>query len=409
LASEWNAPSIVTRLEQLQAERANKIAERDELSRETAVVQRAQLLDPECGTLILAFQEADQHAKQLNQRLVLYQAESFQWLYEKGYLQRSVEPNGFTKMWRMITLTTRKRNKHLATLEETFPAVDKYTLADQYDMLVKEQKAQDEKVKGIYAEWQAAAGIVERYDALGQWEDHFDEVVVNEVTTTMDAHLAQQPLDGLIRQVGENQRTHVGAMHALAKKIEYSHQLIGYLENEINDRRDRVRSIDRVRRKWRRNPSGSVRGDKSKWLQQLPANKQVGTQKRIGWSRSMRSNMHSYNRYDDYSGVYFYSVFHDQPFLAFDMFNHRPEYRMPYEGFSSSVIPEITDFRDEVEVEDGKWFDDYAEEAEESVEGFAEGFAEEAVDDTAEMAAAALAVDAVADAVDGAYDFADAS
>lgn len=106
--------------------------------------------------------------------------------------------------------------------------------------------------------------------------------------------------------------------------------------------------------------------------------KHLGTNKRIGWSRSMRSNLCGYSDYSYYGNHYHHSCMHGSAFLAFDLFNHRPEFRMPYEGFSSSVISEIGDFRESDsdsgwigEVQDDEFYDEeefYEEELSEAEE-----------------------------------------
>ena len=74
--------------------------------------------------------------------------------------------------------------------------------------------------------------------------------------------------------------------------------------------------------------------------------KREGTHKRTRWSRQSRDCLGHYDDYDTFGNHLWNSHRYGRVFFAFDVFNHDTSYRMPYEGFTREVIPELADYRE---------------------------------------------------------------
>jgi hypothetical protein len=121
-----------------------------------------------------------------------------------------------------------------------------------------------------------------------------------------------------------------------------------YLNGEVQDREQRIQSIDRVRRKWSRNRSKGLRGNREKkaaWLLDLPRQKGVSASRRTSMIHVMHSNVFGFGDY------LMYDLMLDSMgyggFLPFDVFGRCGDERMPYDGFVGEVLPDVSEWRDE--------------------------------------------------------------
>jgi len=295
-----------------------------------------------------------------------------------------IKQSAFKKMWKFVTLKSHKESKYIQIVEASENTSLQETVI-KYEKKVQFLEQQTDIYNEVDGRYQTALSLIKRFDSLCEWEGSYENIANDHLLDYLSPVIKDMADTALMDKMPRSLATHVGTIAAKRKKTQYYLDLASYLENEIFDRDQRISSISRVRNKWRRNPSGFVRGDKSKWLNSIPEMKRGGTRKRIGWSSSMRNSMcgfHSYSHYSDHMYAYHYHD-HRSDFLAYDIFNSYSSTRMPYDGFSSSVINEVSEFRESSG--DASWLDQEAIAAED-IEQEAE-WIEELEDDTTEDAA----------------------
>jgi len=319
--------------------------------------------------------------------------QEFLWLYENE-VHITKEESAFKKMWKFVTLKSHKESKYIQIVEASENTSLQETVI-KYEKKVQFLEQQTDIYNEVDGRYQTALSLIKRFDSLCEWEGSYENIANDHLLDYLSPVIKDMADTALMDKMPRSLATHVGTIAAKRKKTQYYLDLASYLENEIFDRDQRISSISRVRNKWRRNPSGFVRGDKSKWLNSIPEMKRGGTRKRIGWSSSMRNSMcgfHSYSHYSDHMYAYHYHD-HRSDFLAYDIFNSYSSTRMPYDGFSSSVINEVSEFRESSG--DASWLDQEAIAAED-IEQEAE-WIEELEDDTSTEDAALEAITAEAE------------
>lgn len=348
LGEQWGVSQFAGLYQDLLSRKEKMLGERDGLKTHHVVENRYELLEADSASYLVNVVDAKAKLQQEELTLQDYETTEFQWLYTRKCHELKDE-SGLGKLWKIITLRAGKEKKFRASVSAKFQKSSLRSIVANYKATLervdelKQVLSDTERVKA------EAIKVVSHFDELGAWEFNFEGIVRDEVQKIFSDHFKELNPDSILARVPAGLRGKAAKIHAVSKKYEYASNLIKYLESEERDRSQRVQSIDRVSKKWRRNPSGRVRGDKSKWLQQIPAMKSEGTRKRLGWSRKMRSSMYHYDDYGSYGSYYHHSSHRSNVtgFLAYDVFNHKALERMPHEGFSKEVIPEIEAFREE--------------------------------------------------------------
>ena len=221
------------------------------------------------------------------------------------------------------------------------------SIASRYEACLERVKHGREQLFNAQQIKNEAEELVAKFDLLNGWEFNFEGIVRAETQQTFSKYFESLDPDSILSRAPTEARELAAKLHAIAKKHEYTSNLQVYLDTEITDIEQGVQSISRVRKKWRRNPGGYVRGDKTKWLQSIPEMKREGTRKRLTWSQKMRGSLRNYDSYDNYGCYYYSSNRRSHGFLAYDVFNHQNSSRMPHEGFTRTVIPDVESFREE--------------------------------------------------------------
>ncbi|MGJ8656482.1 MAG: hypothetical protein ACSHX6_08520 [Akkermansiaceae bacterium] len=362
LSREWGVSHLAGLYESLLAKRKLKLSERDELKGHEVIQGRYELLEADSARYVEGVCDAKDELGEEESKLGDYEAVEFQWLYERGCHELRVD-SGLKKLWKVITFQAAKEKKYRVRVAGLFQERSLRSVADSYEAILEEVRGLKERLLITEKVRDEAVELVRHFDELNGWEFNFEGIVREHAEKIFGDYFQTLGPDAILARVPDEFRVLAAKVHAVSKKYDYASNLISYLESEEEDRNQRVQSINRVSQKWRRNPSGRVRGDKSKWLQQIPAMKKEGAQKRLGWSRRMRSSLFYYDDYRGYGSYYYFASHHRVTgFLAYDVFNHRTAERMPHEGFSREVIPEIEEFREENV--SGEWLKELEEEKE---------------------------------------------
>ncbi len=330
----------------LLSQKSEKLSQRDELKTHSVIEERYVLLESDSARLVVSVNDAKSEEAIEQKSLEQYSSKEFQWLYERGCHELKTE-NSFSKFWKVITLKAKKEKKYKSAVSEQFHQAPLRSIAAKYEANTESLKKAKANVAEAMRIKQEAEKLVAKFDELNAWEYNFEGIVRDETRRLLIKNFKSLSVDSIVVRAPINARVKAAKLHALSKKHEYASNLQTYLKTEIDDRNQRVASISKVCNKWQRNPNGTVRGDKTKWLQGIPAMKKEGTRKRLSWSKRMRISLGGYNDYEAYGVYYYSSSIHHHGFLAYDVFNHRNDSRMPHESFSAEVLPEIEQFREE--------------------------------------------------------------
>ncbi len=414
---QTGASHLRQHLKELDKQRAESQARVAEIGADERYVRRELLIHPTTGDYSQKIREESENLEAFRAREAEFSFSEFLWLYRRGYHQEK-QAGVFTSLWRVVTLASHREEKALGIVRQKLGSKEFRDLAFDYDETREGVRRHEHELAAWQEKKQEVLDLISEREELLTWIENFPDESVRALRIQLAGHLEGCDFEVLHGMVDAPHRVMTGKCHALTKKTEYLDNLKRFLRAEISDREDRIASIGRVQRKWSRKPYGMLRGDKTKWLVDVPNVKRESTRKRVGWSRTIHHNVYVYDNYDHYS--VFLSHGH---FLPYDAFAYGGEERMPYEGFSRTVIPELDEYRDEFGMEKAD-YTPFEEQIEEHHEEFAEGEGEKSwndiqteldaaeegsdvFDDVAEAAAAEALVDEMVDDADG--DFEDAS
>jgi len=240
-----------------------------------------------------------------------------------------------------MTLAEMREKRALETVRQRFEGREFTELVASYELLVEKTEFLASELAWARARMQAVVDLVEEHDALASWLDRYEAVCLEALRHDLAAYLLDADftaVHGMVRKAG---RILVARCKALDEKITYYRDMIAYLDGEIRDRQNRSESIRRVRLQWRAKPYGLLRGNKKKWLVDVPEMKWVATNKATGRLRTMSDSIHGYRDYHCFNAF----MAAGTAFLAYDVFALAALERMPYEGFTRAVLPELDQFR----------------------------------------------------------------
>lgn len=337
---ETGALQLTSLWEELQQGRDDRRARSQEILNSQDYRRREMLIHPTTGEYTVKINEHKEYCDSLNASLRRYDFKNFRYCY-KNKLNKTKEHGVFGGFWRFVTMAeSREKSAIEATLnrlrvdslDEAFRTYE----ADKKSLSFHKKELKDWKDKST-----AVSNLIEEYNENEHWLKNFATEARDEMRKSLQWHLRRSDLDSIHKTIRPAGKVLVATAHALAKKLEYIENMKNEVRKEIRDREKRVASIERVKYKWQRKPWAPLYGDKSKWLVKVPKIKKTSTRKRIRWVGTMRRNIHSYHHYDKYS----HYMDGEEDFLAYDAFAFGAAERMPYEGFTRLVIPEMDQWR----------------------------------------------------------------
>jgi len=220
--------------------------------------------------------EAEETESAFKSEFDKFDFKDFKWLYSRDYHKTSdADRGGFQKFLRAITFTNQREKR---AEEETLRILNEPSFASCVERFEKIQSAL-ERAQSEVQEWKDKKShileMAEERDHLKNWVENYQTECIKALRAQLVDHLEVCDLESLRDNVRPSAKVLIAKLHAISKKSEYIEDLQRYIDKEILDRETRVRSIDSVQRKWRRKPYGLLRGNKTRWLVDLPEMKRI--------------------------------------------------------------------------------------------------------------------------------------
>ena len=306
-------------------------------------------------------QDIEKRLDLLDTELAPFQTDEFRYaLAENLHIQSKA--TGVRGLWEGIIGKSRRKNRVLEKLRETFDGESFVSVVDRYQSLNQKRAGIEGEQASLMEGLKSLKSLVDEFDGKSKMINDYDDYRKESIIKALIPSIVKLELKSIIPHVGKGLKSVLAQCVVFEKKIEYATHLVQYLNKEVEDRKSRISSISKTQAKWRRYPKGSISA-KSKWLEDVPNMKREGTHKRTRWSRQSRACLDHYDDYDMFGNHLWHSHDHGRPFLAFDVFNHSTSYRMPYEGFTRVVIPELAEHR-ETHEQDGppkEWLKEHSQ------------------------------------------------
>jgi hypothetical protein len=326
--------------EDLQKERRRKEARVTEINSTQEFLRREMLIHPTTGEYSVKEQEHKEYCDSLHETLKKYDFKQFKYCH-KNKLHVQKNHGMFGSFWRFVTMANSREKSAIEVTLRRLKENDLRTVIRQYDADKKTFDFHRKELKQWRLKIQAVEELVTEREECIRWVTNFADEARKRMRLELSNHLLQADFNEIHKVIRPAGKILVARCAAIDKKHEYLKNMRKTVEKEIRDREKRVQSIDRVKRKWQYKPYAPLYGDKSKWLKKVPHIKRGSTLKRVKWIRTMRGNIHGYNKYDKYS----HYMDGSEDFLAYDAFSYKAGERMPYEGFTRTVIGEMDHWR----------------------------------------------------------------
>lgn len=312
-----------------------------EIDADQEYAHRGRLLHPQSGPYI---QERNQHQEKLThikKATRKYEFKEFYWLYGKGF-HKPKPPSGFKRFMRTIVLSGLREKRAMVKVSQRLGSDDFSALVTNYVQLAEEQESLESKLYASEEKIQYILNLIKEKQELEQHIANHDEETLILLRESLTHTLNQANLAHVHSRIRPAARILIARAHATQKKIAYLEKIHEYLQAEATDRDARTRSIQSVLRKWQPKPYG-LKARKTKWLVDVPKMKHEGTQKRLQHVRAIRHNIVAFRDFRAFS-----VLMHEmgEAMLAYDAFGMAAGSRMPYEGFSRSILNELDMYRE---------------------------------------------------------------
>jgi len=378
-AADCGALHLEEALSKLVDERDNTASRLTEIETDQRFIDRDLLTHPTTGDYSIRINEHQEYVNGLNQSLLPYDFREFHWLKSRG-VHKNRDFGTFDRFWRAITFINAREQKAVEVALRNLDINDIGEGIEEYESIKSNLNEHQAEVDRWTQMRDEVYLLVNEHTERTNFVENFDDVATDSLRSELTEHLKFINMKHIHQQVRPEARLMTAKCDALSEKLKYMDNMSSFLRGEILDREKRIQSIDRVRYKWSQKPYAPLYGNKMKWLVTVPDMKRQSTRKRSRWIRTMNHNVYHYDSYDRYDALMI-SPIH---FLPYDAFAYRTEERMPYEGFTRTVIDDLDEYRSENDMEkaDYEGFDDafnsYEEFEEEPFDG--EEFEEEQVD-----------------------------
>jgi len=223
------------------------------------------------------------------------------------------------------------------TLTDTF---------DKYESAIGNVQTMDDVIEDLMWRLSDIDRLITAHTTLNASLDAYEENALEHLRGAVSEYLRSCEAFGEVRlNIRDSAKTIITTLIVLKEKIAYLDKMRRYLSNEISTRETTIHKMSSTKRKWARNRGKRLRGDKSKWLIDVPAMKAAGASKRVRWIHTMHGGVFGFEDYLMY-GLLLDSMGYDG-FLPFDVFGRCADEHMPYAGFTNEVLPEVGEWREE--------------------------------------------------------------
>ena len=339
-ASETGCLDLPVKLQELFAQRRAAEERKSGIEATAQFQNREILLHPQTGEFSEKIAQHESLVTTFEQDLQRFELAEFRWLYARGAHEAQAQ-SAFQSFLRVVTLADHREQRALGVVREVLGDQPFASLVDDFKRAESSVDFHRQELETWRGKHKNLTEVVAHHAELVDWLDRFETIALDFLRKSLSKHLQETDFDLLHQSLRKEGRILAAQCHALQKKVSYFEDMRRFLEKEMDDRRERCRSIRRVHKKWSVNPHQYVSGDKTKWLQTLPRQKRQSTSKQVRWIDTMHYNVDSYDDYDQYDSLMNATA----AFVAYDAFAMSADERMPYEGFSRSVIGELDTFR----------------------------------------------------------------
>lgn len=336
---ELNLPGLKGRRVELERQRQSWKQRLATIERDPSFVRRAALLHATRGELALERQRLEQKRVATGEHMLKFNHQTLQWLEARGHKKET--RGGLGAFWDTVTFGGYREEKAKAKCcaelgYDNFQSLEA-DLHEKRTVLL----GIDTRLAELETLRQRVLKLLEEYAQLHTWTTEFEPRACELLRKELAERMEKMQLRSLHATIRPEARPFIAKADALTQKQQYLSSMMYGLQAEIADRQNRISAIAKTRQSWMMRPRERINGDKRAWLLTLPAQKQASTTKRVRFTRRMHTNVYEYDDYDDYD----YYLAHNRGFLAYDAFAWGADEPMPYEGFSRSVIPGLTDYR----------------------------------------------------------------
>lgn len=336
---ELNIPGFKGRRMELEQQRQSWLQRMATIERDPSFVRRAALLHATRGELVQERQRLEQRRAAANEHSQKFNHEGLQWLEARAHKKET--RGGLGSFWDTVTFGGYREDKTKARCcadlgYDSFQSLEADLHQTRTTLLGIETRLGE-----LEALRQRTLKLLEDYARLHTWTSEFEPRACELLRKELVERMKKMELRALHATVRPEARPFIAKADALTQKHQYLSNMRHGLKAEIADRQSRIGAIAKTRQSWMMRPRDRINGDKRAWLLTLPAQKQASTTKRVRFTRRMHTNVYEYDDYDDYD----YYLSHNRGFFAYDAFAWGAQEPMPYEGFSRSVIPGLSDYR----------------------------------------------------------------
>lgn len=335
------APFLLTIRQDLENQRSEWGRRLSAIDSDPDYRQREELLAQPHGTLWRESSKLHEERVDLESRLGRLEVnQNCAWALKRLPLAQARQ-NLFTIFWRGLTLaeTRERRAQSLAAKElgyASWPA-----LLSEYEALsARALEVGNQLVSLNLRREKIQALVTERAEAEG-WANDFENRVVERLRAKLALHLGQADMRAIHAELAGPAQRMAAQIDALSRKVGYFRDMSDFLSSEARDRELRAGKISNVVGLWRKRPYERLGKDQTLWLVTGPKAKLDSTRKQLSFLGTLRAKIRDFNDYEAYNRY----LNQDARLLAYDVFAFGTAERMPYEGFTTTVIKELAEHR----------------------------------------------------------------
>lgn len=353
LAEKLQAPALTSLRQQWEADRSTWQEEVREIEGDSTFQNRESYVGDD-GEWSKAQVAAQEKLDELEQALLPFKHADFQKCYQR---KDKPEPSGLSALFLGLFGVLRSRRKSAKAVLDRLQLPDLSQAFSRYEGLLGDQTEATYQLEQVNKQVDDLEEKVKNHELRGMQITHYADSLRAALLTATVEHLQNSYQLKAIRKTMEpEKRRSFSTVLFLREKIQYLEELLASLAKELDDRKKHIRKIQRVQVMWEKNPYGSLKGDKRKWLISLPEQKKKRTQKVINWSRQIHRPVYDYDREDFYDEALDFAM----DFLLFDLIADWANESMPYNGYLYEALPSVGDYREEHGETDSTFYGDNA-------------------------------------------------
>jgi hypothetical protein len=333
LEDEFKIPFLLSSLSEIENKIVSLVKRKKEVEAMDDFINKDSLINNSIGKYIIEMEKSSKFISEIEEQIEKFNTPEYKWLLN----DKEKTKTRLTAFLDKITGTSKKRKENEDKLYQNLLIRN---IDDAETKLLELNNLLDNEITSnnlIHGKIDKIKSIETEFNVIIEKIEKIKSTTPELLHGLLFNHLSRIDLSLIHPTVRDSFQISISGIIAMKHKVEYLEKIENFLKNELKDIEKRMDAIRNVSFKWRRSKKTYLKGDKSKWLREVPVLKHSSVIKKTLLCHKMSDSVCSFSDYSMFDKV----ILSGASIASFSIFASCYAEAMPSASFMQEVIPNL--------------------------------------------------------------------